>query len=164
MGYTSINLIFFVAPDHEHIAHRLIVGRSALSRIARDRRGQHAIELRHVVIDVGNHWVVWLGLGKIYRLAGKRTQALEHVTTATAIYCNSGMKYWLEQAQAEMRQLQQSFLRARIAHKRIVCCYNAMRQLRGFGVPSSLPVTRTRCPPRWYPETDVRGRANRQCH
>src|SRR5262249_53946737 len=47
-----------------------------------------------------------LGLGKIDRLAGKRTQAQEHVTTATAIYRDTGMTYWLEQALAEMRQLQ----------------------------------------------------------
>jgi class 3 adenylate cyclase/tetratricopeptide (TPR) repeat protein len=47
-----------------------------------------------------------LGLGKLYRRTGKRTRAQKHVTTATAIYRDTGMTYWLEQAEAEMRQLQ----------------------------------------------------------
>jgi hypothetical protein len=47
-----------------------------------------------------------LGLGKIYRITGKRTQAQEHVTTAPAIYRDTDMTYWLEKAAAEMCQLQ----------------------------------------------------------
>src|SRR5262252_3526794 len=46
-----------------------------------------------------------LGLGKLYRRAGKRTRAQKHVATATAIYRDTGMTYWLEQAEVEMRQL-----------------------------------------------------------
>ena len=48
-----------------------------------------------------------LGLGKLYRRTGKRSrQAQEHVATATTMYRDMGMTYWLEQAEAEMRQLQ----------------------------------------------------------
>ena len=47
-----------------------------------------------------------LGLGKLYRRTGKREQAQEHVATATTMYRDMGMTYWLEQAEAEMRQLQ----------------------------------------------------------
>jgi class 3 adenylate cyclase/tetratricopeptide (TPR) repeat protein len=46
-----------------------------------------------------------LGLGKLYRRTGKREQALEHLTTATTMYREMGMTYWLEKAGAEMREL-----------------------------------------------------------
>jgi tetratricopeptide (TPR) repeat protein len=46
-----------------------------------------------------------LGLGKLYRRTGKREQAQEHLTTATTMYRNMGMTYWLEQAEAEMIEL-----------------------------------------------------------
>jgi len=38
------------------------------------------------------------GLGKFYRRTGKREQALEHLTTATTMYREMGMTYWLEKA------------------------------------------------------------------
>ena len=49
-----------------------------------------------------------LGLGKIFRRTGKRkqAQAQEHLATATTMYRDMGMTYWLEQAEAETRQLQ----------------------------------------------------------
>jgi len=37
-----------------------------------------------------------LGLGRLYRRTGKREQAQEHLTTATAMYGEMGMTYWLE--------------------------------------------------------------------
>jgi tetratricopeptide (TPR) repeat protein len=40
-----------------------------------------------------------LGLGKLYRRTGKREQAQEHITTATTMYREMGMTYWLEQAE-----------------------------------------------------------------
>jgi tetratricopeptide (TPR) repeat protein len=42
-----------------------------------------------------------LGLGKLYRRTGKREQAREHITTATTMYREMDMRYWLEQAEAE---------------------------------------------------------------
>ena len=42
-----------------------------------------------------------LGLGKLYRRTGKREQAREHLTTATTMYREMGMTYWLEKAEAE---------------------------------------------------------------
>src|SRR5262249_46088345 len=42
-----------------------------------------------------------LGLGKLYRRTGKREQAHEHLTTATTMYREMGMTYWLEKAEAE---------------------------------------------------------------
>ena len=46
-----------------------------------------------------------LGLGKLYPRTGQREQATEHPTTATTMYREMGMTYWLEQAEAEMREL-----------------------------------------------------------
>jgi class 3 adenylate cyclase/tetratricopeptide (TPR) repeat protein len=43
-----------------------------------------------------------LGLGKLYRRTGKREQAQEHLTTATTMYREMGMTYWLEKAEKEM--------------------------------------------------------------
>ena len=45
-----------------------------------------------------------LGLGKLYRPTGKREQAREHLTTATTMYREMDMRFWLEQAEAEMKE------------------------------------------------------------
>jgi tetratricopeptide (TPR) repeat protein len=47
-----------------------------------------------------------LGLGKLHWRTGKREQAQENVVTAATMYRDMGMTYWLEQAEAETRQLQ----------------------------------------------------------
>ena len=46
-----------------------------------------------------------LGLGKLYRRTDRREQAHEHLTTATTMYRDMGMTYWLEQAEMELREL-----------------------------------------------------------
>ncbi len=46
-----------------------------------------------------------LGLGKVYRRTGKQQEAQEHLTTATSMYREMDMTYWLERAQGEMRGL-----------------------------------------------------------
>jgi class 3 adenylate cyclase/tetratricopeptide (TPR) repeat protein len=43
-----------------------------------------------------------LGLGALYRRTGKREEAREHLTTATTMYREMDMRFWLEQAEAEM--------------------------------------------------------------
>jgi tetratricopeptide (TPR) repeat protein len=45
-----------------------------------------------------------LGLGKLYRRVGKREPAREHLTTAATLYRDMDMRFWLEQAEAEMRE------------------------------------------------------------
>jgi hypothetical protein len=44
-----------------------------------------------------------LGLGKLYRRTGNRGQADEHLTTATMMYREMDMRFWLEKAEAEVR-------------------------------------------------------------
>jgi len=46
-----------------------------------------------------------LGLGKLYRRTGKREQAREHFTIATTMYREMDMRFWLEQAAAERKEL-----------------------------------------------------------
>ena len=46
-----------------------------------------------------------LSLGKLYRRTGKREQAREHLTTATTMYRDMDMRFWLEQAEAESMEL-----------------------------------------------------------
>jgi tetratricopeptide (TPR) repeat protein len=46
-----------------------------------------------------------VGLGKLYWRTDKRDQAREHLATATTMYREMGMTYWLEKAEAEMREL-----------------------------------------------------------
>jgi tetratricopeptide (TPR) repeat protein len=45
-----------------------------------------------------------LALGKLYRRTGKRDEAREHLTTATTMYREMDMTYWLEKAEAEMKE------------------------------------------------------------
>ncbi len=44
-----------------------------------------------------------LGLGTLHRGTEKRDHAQEHLSTATTMYREMGMTYWLEKVQAEMR-------------------------------------------------------------
>jgi predicted ATPase/class 3 adenylate cyclase len=46
-----------------------------------------------------------LGLGRLSRRTGKRELARDHLTTATTMYREMDMRFWLEQAEAEMREL-----------------------------------------------------------
>jgi len=43
-----------------------------------------------------------LALGKLYHRTGKREEAQEHLTTATTMYREMEMTYWLEQAEAKI--------------------------------------------------------------
>ena len=43
-----------------------------------------------------------LGLAKLYRRTGKRGESDEHFATATSMYREMGMTYWLERAEAEL--------------------------------------------------------------
>jgi hypothetical protein len=46
-----------------------------------------------------------LGLGKLYRRTGKREEAQEHLTTATTMYREMDMRFWLEEAAVETAAL-----------------------------------------------------------
>ena len=46
-----------------------------------------------------------LGLGKLYWRTGTRDQARENLATATTMYREMDMKYWLDQAELAMTEL-----------------------------------------------------------
>jgi hypothetical protein len=46
-----------------------------------------------------------LGFGKLSRRTGKREQAQEHLATATTMYREMDMRFWLAQAAAELKEL-----------------------------------------------------------
>jgi tetratricopeptide (TPR) repeat protein len=46
-----------------------------------------------------------LGLGALYRRAGTRQQAREHITTAGTMFGEMGMRYWRERSEAELGEL-----------------------------------------------------------
>jgi hypothetical protein len=46
-----------------------------------------------------------LGLSRLYRRTHQREQAREHLSTATGMYREMDMRFWLEQAEAEMKAL-----------------------------------------------------------
>jgi tetratricopeptide (TPR) repeat protein len=46
-----------------------------------------------------------LGLGKLHRRTGQREQAQDHVTTATTMYREMDMGFWLEKAETEVGKL-----------------------------------------------------------
>ena len=43
-----------------------------------------------------------LGLAKLYRRTGLRPEAQKHLTTATTMYREMDMQFWLERAKVEM--------------------------------------------------------------
>jgi tetratricopeptide (TPR) repeat protein len=47
-----------------------------------------------------------LGLGKLYRRTGKPEPAREHHATATTMYREMDMRFWLEKAEAELKELE----------------------------------------------------------
>ena len=46
-----------------------------------------------------------LGLGKLHRRTGKPEQSREHLATATTMYREMDMRFWLEKAEAELEEL-----------------------------------------------------------
>ena len=47
----------------------------------------------------------YLGLGKLYRRTGMPEQAQAHLTVATTLYREMDMPFWLENAQAETKEM-----------------------------------------------------------
>jgi predicted protein tyrosine phosphatase len=45
------------------------------------------------------------GLGKLYLRTGEAGEGREHLTIATAMYREMDMRYWLEQAEAEIQEV-----------------------------------------------------------
>jgi tetratricopeptide (TPR) repeat protein len=91
---------------HEVYAHRLLgdvyARRESSEVTAAEAHYRNGLELAD---SLGMRPLVahcHLGLGKLYRRTGKREQAHEHLTTATTMYREMDMRFWLEQAESEV--------------------------------------------------------------
>ncbi len=70
--------------------------------------GTHLAEALALATELGMRPLIahcHAGLGKLYQRTGKRQEAQEHLTTATTMYREMGMTYWLEQAEREMKEM-----------------------------------------------------------
>jgi hypothetical protein len=82
-------------PSTSGTAHAQLSGKSAAGGKERDAR------VAGTSLRLHGHF----GLGTLYHRTDKREQALEHLSTATTMYREMGMTYWLEKAEAEMTEL-----------------------------------------------------------
>jgi tetratricopeptide (TPR) repeat protein len=74
----------------------------------RDEEGRYWRQSLKLATDLGMRPELahaHLGLARLLRNAGALEQAREHLTTATTMYREMGMTYWLEKTEAETREL-----------------------------------------------------------
>ena len=87
-----------------------LLGEARFNRDPADREAESHIQAALALAkDLGMRPLVahcHLGLGTLYRRTDKREHTHEHFATATMMYRDMGMAYWLEKAQAEVRELQ----------------------------------------------------------
>ena len=73
-----------------------------------DKTGAHYREAIVLANELGMRPLVahcHLGLGRCSGRAGKREEAQDHLTTAMTMYREMDMRFWLEQAEAVLREL-----------------------------------------------------------
>ena len=78
---------------------------ASVNRYSGVKNARSAGKMRHMLAGRENGANLWKKFGKFYRRRGTREQAQKHFTTATTLYRAMDMPFWLEQAEAEMRQL-----------------------------------------------------------
>jgi tetratricopeptide (TPR) repeat protein len=74
----------------------------------RDEAGRYWRQSLELATDLGMRPELahaHLGLARLLRNAGAHEQAREHLTTATMLYREMDMRFWLEQAEKEMGEL-----------------------------------------------------------
>ena len=93
-------------------AHALCLAGDIASAAGADDAERFYREALTLAVELGMRPLVahcHLGLGKLYQRTGKRDPAQEHLTTATTMYRETGMTYWLEKADAEIRRCLERF-------------------------------------------------------
>ena len=96
------------AQSHFEQGHKAWALRLSAELLAQSAEGIEgaAVRYQHVLAlasELGMRPLVahcHLGLGKLYRRTDKSEQAEKHLTTATTMYREMGMTYWLEKAKA----------------------------------------------------------------
>jgi hypothetical protein len=91
---------------HPHAQHRLgdiaTIPTGSTPRAPRPTTAKRCPSPNHTVSGRSSPTA---SLGKLYRRTGNRDEAPEHLTTATTMYREMDMRFWLEQAEDEMREL-----------------------------------------------------------
>jgi class 3 adenylate cyclase/tetratricopeptide (TPR) repeat protein len=86
---------------------RLLVGHAVAEEVPGEA-DRHYRDALGIATDLGMRPLVahcHLGLGKLYHRTDRREQAQAHLATATTMYREMGMTYWLEKTEAEMAEL-----------------------------------------------------------
>ena len=89
-------------------AHALCLAGDVASTGGTEEAAGHYREALALADELDMHPLVahcHFGLGKLYRHTDRREQAHEHLATATTMYRDMDMTYWLEKAEAETREL-----------------------------------------------------------
>src|SRR5262249_36150203 len=90
------------------VAHALCLGGDVASTGgAEDAEGYYR-EALALASELGMRPLVahcHLGLGKLYQRVGDRAKAEEHLTTATTMYREMGMGFWLEKAEVVLKEV-----------------------------------------------------------
>ena len=89
-------------------AHALCLAGDVASTAGAEDAEAHYREALALATELGMRPLVahcHLGLGKRYRRTGKRQEAHEHLTTATTMYREMDMRFWIEKAKADVEGL-----------------------------------------------------------
>jgi tetratricopeptide (TPR) repeat protein len=88
-------------------AHALCLAGDVASTAGTEDAEGYYCEALPLALELGMRPVVahcHLGLAKLFRRTGKSEQARDHLTTATTMYREMDMRFWLEQAEAELQR------------------------------------------------------------
>jgi tetratricopeptide (TPR) repeat protein len=105
LGERAVTFSPFRLSDEAHALHLLGDIATHIDRFDAERGEAHYRQALALAEPRGMRPLVahcHLGLAKLYRRAGRRDKARDHLTIATTMYRKMDMRFWLEQAEVEM--------------------------------------------------------------
>jgi hypothetical protein len=104
LASTPADVLVCGGPHRIRAAMRLADSATHPDRFDADRGGAHYREALALAEPRGMRPLMAHCLGKVYRRLGQHEQAREHLSTAATMYRDVDMRFWLEQAEAQLRQ------------------------------------------------------------